>query len=70
MGKRLPVQDSILRLSKKADFTNEMGGKIGIRTGQKQRASVPMLLNTAIHGGVPLAIGHFISEIAAFLQWP
>ena len=39
-----------------------------MQTGQKQRASMPMLLKTAIHGGFPLDMNHFISEIAAFYQ--
>ncbi len=45
---------SVLRLSEKEDFTNEMDYGIGTRTGQKQRASMPMLLKTAIHGGFAL----------------
>ena len=36
--------------------------------GRKQRASVPMLPKTAIHGGFSLGMYHFISEIAAFLS--
>lgn len=54
--------------TKKADFTNEMDIGIGGRTGQKQWASVPMLLKTAIHGGFSLVLGHFISEMTAFSQ--
>ena len=64
----LTAQDSVLRLREKADFTNEMGDSIGVRTGQKQRASVPMLLKTAIRGGFALGMNHFISELAAFSQ--
>ena len=45
--------------TKKADFTNEMDIGIGGRTGQKQWASVPMLLKTAIHGGFTLRIRPF-----------
>ena len=64
----LTAQDSVLRLREKADFTNEMGIGVGMRTGQKQWASVPMLLKTAIHGGFSLDVNHFISEIDAFSQ--
>ena len=48
-----------LRLCKKTVFTNEMGGGVGGRTGQKQRASMPLLLKIAIHGDFPLGIWPF-----------
>lgn len=53
-GSALSTQDSVLRLNKKADFTNEMGKEVGLRSGRKPWASVPMLPKTAIHGGFPL----------------
>lgn len=34
--------------------------------GSEARASLPWLLENAIHGVFPLGIGHFISEISAF----